>query len=275
MVDNEVMSCGYSFHAKRFVQELHRLNTYLFRLQSEGSCTIYVDGEQLRVEAGDLVLLKPGCAYELKVDGMREDQMQTDIVSGDYYLYGQGEWVDEWWARSPRPVKARIDVNEDLQNLWRQIISEKNGSLQENNELLNYLFRSLCLCLDKSLAENDSPDNHAFTASRMKRFIQRNVHRSFKVEDVAKYVELSVSRSSRIFKANYGKTIMQFALDLRLSATVDRMTYTTMTLEEIAESCGFGSYTFFHKAFKAKFGLSPAAFRNSRHHAQLKRGLSN
>jgi AraC family transcriptional regulator of arabinose operon len=55
---------------------------------------------------------------------------------------------------------------------------------------------------------------------------------------------------------------MQHVLDLRLAAALDRMKYTTMTLEEIAESCGFRSYTFFHKAFKASFSLPPTAYRN-------------
>lgn len=238
------------------------MDAYLVRLQSEGCCNITADGQEWLVEAGDLILLKPGTAYELRIEGRRNDPLRADTASGDYYLFCRGEWMDQWWGRSPKPVRSRIDLNENLLSLWRQIISEKNGSIEENAELLNYLFRSLCLYLDKAMMQSLAPDNHAFTASRMKRFIQRNVHHSFKVEDVSKYVELSVSRSARIFKQYYGKTIMQYALELRLQSAVDRMTYTTMTLEEIANSCGFGSYTFFHKAFKAKFGLSPAAFRH-------------
>jgi AraC family transcriptional regulator of arabinose operon len=263
MVDTEVLSCGYAFHATRFVQGPQQLDAYLIRLQSEGHCAIFADGREMWIEAGDLVLLKPGSVYELRVEHRHADgSPRARCISGDYYLFCRGAWVEQWWERSARPARTRTDVNENLVYLWRQIISEKNGSVEENTELLNYLFRSFCLFLDKALMESSAPDNQAFTASRMKRFIQRNIHRPFKLEDVANYVELSVSRSSRIFKTHYGKTIMQYALDARLSAAVDRMTYTTMTLEEIADSCGFGSYTFFHKAFKAKFGLSPTAFRN-------------
>jgi AraC family transcriptional regulator of arabinose operon len=263
MVEHEVLSCGYSFHATRFVQSSHQLNAYLIRLQSEGHCTISANRREWLIEAGDLIMLAPGSVYELRVEGKHaDDPPHARIVSGDYYLFCQGAWTEQWWGRSPRPARTRIDLNDNLLYLWRQIISEKNGSVHENAELLNYLFRSFCLFLDKALAEPSPRDHNMFTASRMKRFIQRNVHRSFKVEDVANYVELSVSRASRIFKTCFGKTMTEYALDLRLQSAVDRMMYTTMTLEEIAESCGFGSYTFFHKAFKAKFGLSPAAFRN-------------
>jgi len=261
-VKNEVLSCGYSFHTTRFIQSSHQLNDYLIRLQTSGRSMIAADGVKWLIEAGDLIMLPPGSRYELRIEERHNDPSYASIVSGDYYLFCSGTWTEQWWGRSPRPARTRIDLNDNLLYLWRQIISEKNGSVHENAELLNYLFRSFCLFLDKALAEPSPRDHNMFTASRMKRFIQRNVHRSFKVEDVANYVELSVSRASRIFKTCFGKTMTEYALDLRLQSAVDRMMYTTMTLEEIAESCGFGSYTFFHKAFKAKFGLSPAAFRN-------------
>lgn len=48
---------------------------------------------------------------------------------------------------------------------------------------------------------------------------------------------------------------------MRLQAATDQMKYTTLTLEEIAENIGFGTYVYFHRIFKRKTGETPGEFR--------------
>jgi AraC family transcriptional regulator of arabinose operon len=54
---------------------------------------------------------------------------------------------------------------------------------------------------------------------------------------------------------------MQYALQIRLSIAKERMLYSPMSLEQIAEQSGFSSYSYFHRMFRAHFGLSPKRFR--------------
>jgi AraC family transcriptional regulator of arabinose operon len=41
------------------------------------------------------------------------------------------------------------------------------------------------------------------------------------------------------------------------------MTNTAQSLEEIAYATGFGSYSYFHRAFRKQYGISPRNYRNS------------
>ena len=34
-----------------------------------------------------------------------------------------------------------------------------------------------------------------------------------------------------------------------------------MTLEQVSESSGFNNYTYFHRVFRSRFGMSPKEFR--------------
>jgi transcriptional regulator GlxA family with amidase domain len=43
-----------------------------------------------------------------------------------------------------------------------------------------------------------------------------------------------------------------YALEIRLTTATERMKYTSMTLEQIAENCGFETYPYFHKVFCKK-----------------------
>ncbi|MFC0470657.1 AraC family transcriptional regulator [Halalkalibacter kiskunsagensis] len=247
--------CDYSYHTKQFYS-FHQtgLSDYLFRLQTEGSCEVIVNDKNIVIEKGDLLLIKPGDHYELRVE---EGQN-----SGDYYLFCKGIWIDEWWNRSAKPTVSRIDLDEKLLTLWRHIIiEERRPPSEENNELIGYLLRALCLSLERTVNETSSTFSRPYAVTIMMRFIEEHALIAFKIEEVAQHAGLSVSRAVHLFKSSVGKTMIEYAQEIRLSAAIDQMKYTIMTLDQIAENCGFGGYPYFHKVFKKKYGVSPGNFR--------------
>jgi AraC family transcriptional regulator of arabinose operon len=138
---------------------------------------------------------------------------------------------------------------------------EKRRFGDENKELSDYLLRALCLHIQRAIADHISLRGSSFLATRMKSFIEEHAVHPFKVEDVAQHVGISVSRAVHLFKECFGKTIIQYAQEIRLSSSVERMVYTSMTLEQIAETTGFGSYSYFHRVFRDKYGISPKTYR--------------
>ncbi|OXM86240.1 AraC family transcriptional regulator [Paenibacillus rigui] len=257
-----ILTCGYSYHAQPF-QNSHKegVPSYLFRLQTEGSSQVYVRGLLHTMEQGDLLLIQPGDPYELRIDEHTNKLNHTVISSGDYYIFCKGDWLDSWWTKGKKPQKVRIAAYERLLTLWRQIILEKRRFEDENKELSDYLLRALCLHIDRAISETRTFQGSSFLASRMKSFIEEHAFLPLKVEDVAIHVGLSVSRAVHLFKECFGKTIIQYALEIRLSSAIERMTYTGMTLEQIAETSGFASYSYFHRVFREKYGVSPKQYR--------------
>ena len=86
----------------------------------------------------------------------------------------------------------------------------------------------------------------------MMRYIEEHATSTFKVEEVAKHVSHSLSRAVHLFKSSIGQTMIVYAIEVRLNAAIERMKYTSMTLEQNAEECGFGTYPYFHKVFRKK-----------------------
>jgi AraC family transcriptional regulator of arabinose operon len=54
---------------------------------------------------------------------------------------------------------------------------------------------------------------------------------------------------------------MQHAILVRLNIAKERILYSSFTLEQIAESCGYASYSYFHRMFRSHFGVSPKSYR--------------
>ncbi|MBM7650808.1 AraC family transcriptional regulator [Neobacillus cucumis] len=250
-----ILFCGYSYHTKGYHSQYKAgYPSYLFRLQTEGICEVVVKGIKIKLQKGDLLLIKPGDHYELLV--------LDDQISGDYHIGCEGTWLDEWWNRSDKPPISHIDLDEKLLVLWRQIMMEKRRpDSNQNEELTEYLFRALCLTLERAVSETVPSYHYPYPVTRMMRYIEEHATTAFKVEDVAKHAGLSVSRSVHLFKSSVGKTIMEYTQEIRLAAALERMKYTTHTLEQIAEDCGFGTYPYFHRVFKKKYGVAPGMYR--------------
>jgi AraC family transcriptional regulator of arabinose operon len=257
-----VLAAGFSWHAKPYrMTEREGLPSYLFRLQTEGSASALVGGQMVPVSPGDLLLFAPGQPYELRIDPLPGE---AELHSLDYFLFCEGAWLDTWWSKSARRTFNRVPIEDSIVPLWRQIIMSRQPAApsHQSNELSGYLLRALCLVLDRV-----TPDIHAgakgtaFVAHRMKAFIEQHATSPFTVEDVARDVGLSISRTVHLFKAQFGQTLMEYALDVRLNLACERIRYGSMSLEQAAISAGFRSYSYFHRVFKSRFGVSPRAYR--------------
>jgi AraC family transcriptional regulator of arabinose operon len=259
----ELLSCGYSYHMEPFyMNQRIGLPSFLFRLQTEGTCEALVAGELQTIAVGDLLLYKPGDDYELRIGGENEQEFGK-TASGDYFIFCRGSWIEAWWSRSEKATRSSIDLDERLLSLWRLLILEKRRMEDEDHELIGYLLRALCLHLERAVTETVSLPGRPFTGTRMKRFIEAHATVSFKIEDVAAHVSLSVSRAVHLFKECFGKTMVEYAHEVRLSSAIERMHDSSMTLEQIADSCGFGSYPYFNRVFKNKYGMTPSRFRQN------------
>jgi AraC family transcriptional regulator of arabinose operon len=207
------------------------------------------------VEAGDLLLYKPGDPYELLIDDASG--------SGDYYLFCRGEWVDLWWGNSVKPHKIKIPLHEGMLTIWRQLNIELVKHSKKSKEILDYYLRILCLQIDRHILEHAShpPGTNAYLAYRMKHFIESHATSPLMLEQVAQHVGLSVSRAVHLFKAVFDQSIMQHAIEARLAIAKERILYSSYTLEQVAESCGYASYSYFHRMFRSHFGISPKQYR--------------
>jgi len=88
-------------------------------------------------------------------------------------------------------------------------------------------------------------------------------------EELAREVGLSVNSLLRRFRKATGQSPHQYYLELRLRRACSLLLHTDMSLERIAEACGFCDRYAFTRQFTRRRGWGPAAFR--RQHAVIGR----
>ncbi|MNS45925.1 Arabinose operon regulatory protein [compost metagenome] len=257
-----ILAAGYAQHRKPyFSNDGDGLDHYLIRIQTEGRSRTRCDGKLVNVESGDLLIFPPGEPYELRIEAFENKQGDQTLFSGDYYILLRGKWMDDWWKQRKRPNKIRVPLSEGFIGLFRQITLEQQRISNPSPEIAEYYLRILCLDIDRQLQELPVPTPRTYLAYQIKQYIEENASTAFKLEDVAAHVGISVSRAVHLFKAAFGTSIMQHTLEVRLNMARERVIFSPLSLEHIAESSGFPSYNYFHKVFRSRFGMSPKQFR--------------
>jgi AraC family transcriptional regulator of arabinose operon len=256
-----VLGAGFSRHLRPFsINQRQGLGHFLLRLQTEGTCQALVQGRMCPISPGDLLLYRPGDAYELRID----DQENGKINSADYFVFCQGSWMDAWWERKTFPGKVNVPLDEAVLTVWGQIIAEKRKLHSESPEIADYLLRVLLLSLERLVREGGAArsDAKAYAAYRIRAYVESHAAEPLTLEQVAGHVGLSVSRAVHLFKETFGRSIMDYAIDVRLAIARERILFSRVSLEQAAELAGFQSYSYFHRTFRARFGMSPKEYRN-------------
>ena len=96
------------------------------------------------------------------------------------------------------------------------------------------------------------------------RFIQKNLHRSFAIPEVAKSVGLSRSHFSYVFQSNTGLSPMQVIQEARLTRAAELLLVgPPLPLKQIAAEVGMRRADVLARAFRKQYSMTPTEFRLS------------
>lgn len=94
-------------------------------------------------------------------------------------------------------------------------------------------------------------------------YIQDNVHRSIRVNDLLDYLSVSRRTLERRFKEKLGHS-PHFAINrARVEVAKKLLEATDMKMEDIAEHCGFSEARILYRNFRLVAGVSPAKYRKN------------
>lgn len=117
---------------------------------------------------------------------------------------------------------------------------------------------------DKQIAvEETSKTSSKQSIEKIFAFINENISTIKNIEQVAKFIHISESYLSTIFKQETGLSIMQYIISIRINLSAKELIYTDKSISEIASDCGFESPNYFCNTFKKMIGCSPSQYRKS------------
>jgi AraC-like DNA-binding protein/mannose-6-phosphate isomerase-like protein (cupin superfamily) len=105
-------------------------------------------------------------------------------------------------------------------------------------------------------------------------YIQVHYADPIPVEQGAEMTAMSVSRFMRFFKEIAGMTFVSYLTHVRLTAAVDLLRHTELSIGEIASAAGFPDQSYFGRVFRNSFGTTPTKFRGAGKSGRVYRGAA-
>lgn len=96
---------------------------------------------------------------------------------------------------------------------------------------------------------------------KMLSFIQSNYRDSISLEFLAASANISRSEAGRCFQTYFNCAPISYLNHFRLERAQELLCSSILTVNEIADACGFGSTSYFIKAFRLETGITPSQFR--------------
>ena len=81
------------------------------------------------------------------------------------------------------------------------------------------------------------------------------------VAEIAEQVEFSESHFMRYFKENMNMSFVDYLKEYRLTMATRLLIASDATVLSIAEEVGFDNLSYFNRAFKKQYGVTPSQYR--------------
>lgn len=92
-------------------------------------------------------------------------------------------------------------------------------------------------------------------------YIEEHLSEPMTVESISRNTHISVSGIYKSMKQDYGKTLGEYILGLRLVRAEALLKEENMSIEKIAEAVGFSDSAYFSRCFKKSRGMSPMKYK--------------
>ena len=95
----------------------------------------------------------------------------------------------------------------------------------------------------------------------IKRYISENLANDLSLTRLSEYTTLSNCYLSHVFKESTGVNVVDYITEQRMMRAKSLLETTSINIELVAASCGYGTPHYFSKKFKQYFGLTPRSYR--------------
>ncbi len=125
------------------------------------------------------------------------------------------------------------------------------------------LIRENILCEKKPSSVSFTKNTRSVFADAVKNYLEEMVEYPLTVSQICDRFNVSTSHLFRIFKAETGKSVMDYYIDLKIARAKLLIREGELNLTQIADRLGYSGIHHFSRIFKSRVNMSPASYAKS------------
>lgn len=235
------------------------LSSYLFFFVESGTGTLTYTGRDYALSPGDCVFIDCKTAYAHSTDeklwSLKWHHFHGPSMANIYAKY-----IERGGQPAFRPTESNLEKMESCwQRLWETANSSDYIRDMKINEGLNTLLTLI-------MRESWNPTKRREGRKRqscmdVKSYLDEHYAEKLTLEDLAGRFYMDKYYLAKCFKEEYGVTINQYLLQVRITKAKQMLRFTDEKIEVIGQECGIGEAAYFSRMFKKIEGISPSEYR--------------
>ena len=221
----------------------------------KGTGSILCDGESFTASSGDVYILRKGTCHTYSSDA-------------------KDPWIKLFFNLDGSLVELLLDQYEignpvvlhrcPVEPLFREFIQTAFTSGSDTRRTFHQcalLFHRILTVLYDTKPHTPAISSEAVI---LRQALDKAVSGSISISQLARAIGRSPDYTTKLFKKTFHITPYAYLLQQKLAAAQNLLQNTTLPVQEIARQLGYDDAHYFSNVFKAQFGVSPRAYRQSK-----------
>lgn len=225
--------------------KLHVHNCYEVIYFAAGSGKVFINGKSYNASIGSYYIIPPYAEHVEKFEGYGEVLfIGFEYDSPNYILPEGNNYTDKAIAKSY------------FSYIFDEFKRQEDGFEQATEYLLRLFLISL-------LRNASTKYVKCKDLNYIKAYIEQYADQKINFRELASLSGYSYDYFRHIFKHKFGLSPQEYMINIRLNNAKHLLEDTSLSCTEIAYRCGFSNSPQMTTMFKAKFKVTPLAFRNN------------
>ena len=261
----EYAEWGWGRTVANFCATTFHHETELIRLV-DGNGEIYINGEKFTLKKGDLYIVRPMILHSLHrgngetpiVDFVKFDlrRLAENCPTG----YRLGDYLHFFNDKNAPCVVYGDSIRYNADRIIAPLFA-KDAPLEDTQKAVFNLLKLLHEHRLSMHASSMTEERQQYAAQTAVEYISSNYSKPVKVADIAALVGYDEFYTMKLFKKFCGWSIVDYLNGVRVTEARRLLVETGTGINEIAQSVGYNSASYFNRQFKKMFGLTPSELR--------------
>ena len=236
------------------MSEMHYHSAYEIHIAESDRKFLIMD-QLIHLKERDVLLLKPDVIHRSNSATKLYSLIELPVTYFEKYFTSEGiALVTECFEKNVIRVR---------ESDFKQLLSCTEKLYENNNDIFTLTQLLYILKNNMSRETHTDPDSDSI-ASKIVDFVTENYKTIDNLDVITSKFFISKGYLCALFKDYTGTSIKKYINYLKIHSSLEFISQTNLTMEEIAVKCGFTSLANFSKTFKIIIGVPPLTYRKER-----------
>lgn len=248
-----------------------------------GSVTHVIEGREVRLETGDLLLMNQYTTHAIRPTGPEDlavnlsirpaffdqtDEMLSRRTVLSDFLVDLLRQTGNWGQYLHFKVADHLPIHDLMEVMLVSLFPRSDGSRTDRPRPADPRVLQTCAAMifyfiskDLSSLDCNAPMNYEQVTLRTLQSYVEQHYRDASLQELAEMLNCSESALSRQIRRLTGETFTSLVQERRFERAKRLLEETMLPVSDIAAAVGYENFSYFYRCFRQRFGCSPNRYR--------------